>query len=107
MRFRDADLRAFFAQQQYDVEVLSQHIVCATEEEARLVLELLDEGTPFESLIRPLFSAQHSAALWPRRLGRLVQDRRGVRGAEGAAQHHARRQRVSRPRADCERLPRL
>ena len=51
--FSDADLRAFFAQQQYDVEVLSQHIVCATEEEARLVLELLDEGTPFESLIRP------------------------------------------------------
>ena len=26
---------------------------CATEEEARLVLELLEEGTPFESLIRP------------------------------------------------------
>ena len=51
--FTDADLRAFFAQQQYDVEVLSQHIVCATEEEARLVLELLEEGTPFESLIRP------------------------------------------------------
>ena len=35
------------------MEVLSQHIVCATEEEARLVLELLEEGTPFESLIRP------------------------------------------------------
>ena len=51
--FSDADLRAFFAQQQYDVEVLSQHIVCATEEEARLVLELLGEGTPFESLVRP------------------------------------------------------
>ena len=51
--FSDADLRAFFAQQQYDVEVLSQHIVCATEEEARLVLELLEEGVPFESLIRP------------------------------------------------------
>ena len=51
--FSDADLRAFFAQQQYDVEVRSQHIVCATEEEARLVLELLGEGTPFESLVRP------------------------------------------------------
>jgi peptidyl-prolyl cis-trans isomerase C len=51
--FSDADLRVFFAQQQYDVEVLSQHIVCATEEEARLVLELIEEGTPFESLIRP------------------------------------------------------
>ena len=51
--FSDADLRAFFAQQQYDVEVNSQHIVCATEEEARLVLELIEEGTPFESLIRP------------------------------------------------------
>ena len=51
--FSDADLRAFFAQQQYDVEVLSQHIVCANQEEAHLVLELLEEGTPFESLIRP------------------------------------------------------
>ena len=51
--FSDADLQAFFAQQQYDVEVLSQHIVCATEEEARLVLELLEEEVPFESLIRP------------------------------------------------------
>ena len=51
--FSEADLRAFFAQQQYDAEVLSQHIVCANEEEARLVLELLEEGTPFESLIRP------------------------------------------------------
>ena len=51
--FSDAELRAFFAQQQYDVEVLSQHIVCATKEEARLVLELLGEGTPFESLVRP------------------------------------------------------
>ncbi len=51
--FSEAELRAFFAQQQYDVEVLSQHIVCATEQEARLVLELLGEGTPFESLIRP------------------------------------------------------
>lgn len=51
--FSEAELRAFFAQQQYDVEVNSQHIVCATEEEARLVLELIEEGTPFESLIRP------------------------------------------------------
>lgn len=51
--FSDADLRAFFAHQQFDVEVLSQHIVCATAEEARLVLELLGEGTPFESLIKP------------------------------------------------------
>ena len=96
--FSDADLRAFFAQQQYDVEVNSQHIVCATEEEARLVLELLGEGVPFESLIRPYSLPNIQQALWPRRLGRLVQDRRGVRGAEGAAQHHARRQRVSRPR---------
>ena len=51
--FTEEELRAFFARQQYDVEVLSQHIVCATEEEARLVLELLGEGTPFESLVRP------------------------------------------------------
>ena len=52
-RFSDEELRAFFARQQYDVEVRSQHIVCATQEEARLVLELLGEGTPFESLVRP------------------------------------------------------
>ena len=51
--FTEEELREFFVRQQYDVEVLSQHIVCATEEEARLVLELLGEGTPFESLIRP------------------------------------------------------
>ena len=51
--FTEEELRAFFARQQYDAEVLSQHIVCATEEEARLVLELLGEGTPFESLVRP------------------------------------------------------
>ncbi len=56
--FTEEELRAFFAQQQYDVEVLSQHIVCATEEEARLVLELLGEGTPFESLVR-LYSLQN------------------------------------------------
>ncbi len=56
--FSDAELRAFFAQQQYDVEVLSQHIVCATEEEAHYVLGLLEEGTPFESLVRP-YSLQH------------------------------------------------
>ena len=56
--FTEEELRAFFARQQYDVEVLSQHIVCATEEEARLVLELLGEGTPFESLVR-LYSLQN------------------------------------------------
>ena len=51
--FTEEALRAFFAERQYDIEVFSQHIVCATEEEAKLVLELLAEGTPFESLIRP------------------------------------------------------
>ena len=56
--FSDAELRAFLARQQYDVEVLSQHIVCATEQEARYVLELLGEGVPFESLVRP-YSLQH------------------------------------------------
>ena len=49
--FSDADLRAFAAQHQYDVEVLSQHIVCATEEEAREVLTALKEGVAFETLV--------------------------------------------------------
>ncbi len=50
-------LRAFAKERAYDVEVLSQQIVCATEEEALEVLAALQEGTPFESLV-PIYSTE-------------------------------------------------
>ena len=50
-----AELRAFAQEREYDVEVLSQQIVCATEEEALEALVALQEGTPFESLV-PIYS---------------------------------------------------
>ena len=49
------ELRAFAQEREYDVEVLSRHIVCATEEEAQEVLAALQEDTPFESLV-PIYS---------------------------------------------------
>lgn len=51
----EAELRAFAQEREYDVEVLSRQIVCATEEEALEVLVALEEGTPFESLV-PIYS---------------------------------------------------
>ena len=51
----EEELRAFAKEREYDVEVLSQQIVCATEEEALEVLMALQEGTPFESLV-PIYS---------------------------------------------------
>ena len=51
----EEELRVFAKEREYDVEVLSQHIVCATEEEAWEVLTALQEGTPFESLV-PIYS---------------------------------------------------
>ena len=51
----EEELRAFAKEREYDVEVLSQQIVCATEEEALEVLTALQEGTPFESLV-PIYS---------------------------------------------------
>lgn len=51
----EAELRAFAQQREYDVEVLSQHIVCATAEEAEEVLAALREDTPFEALV-PIYS---------------------------------------------------
>lgn len=51
----EAELRAFAQEREYDVEVLSQHIVCATAEEAEEVLAALREDTPFESLV-PIYS---------------------------------------------------
>ncbi len=51
----EEELRNFAKEREYDVEVLSQQIVCATEEEALEVLTALQEGTPFESLV-PIYS---------------------------------------------------
>lgn len=51
----EEELRAFAQEREYDVEVLSRQIVCATEEEALEVLVALQEGTPFESLV-PIYS---------------------------------------------------
>ena len=49
--FTDEQLHDFFVEQQYDSEVLSQHIVCATEQRARQAIAALDEGASFESLV--------------------------------------------------------
>ena len=51
----EEELRAFAKEREYDVEVLSRQIVCATEEEALEVLMALQEGTRFESLV-PIYS---------------------------------------------------
>ena len=53
----DEELRAFAKEREYDVEVLSRQIVCATEEEALEVLMALQEDTPFESLV-PIYSTE-------------------------------------------------
>ena len=53
----EEELRAFAKEREYDVEVLSQQIVCATEEEALEVLTALQEGSPFESLV-PIYSTE-------------------------------------------------
>lgn len=50
-RFTEEELRAFFHQYQYDVEVMSQHIVCTSEERAFEVIEALNAGAAFESLV--------------------------------------------------------
>ena len=51
----EEELRAFAKEREYDVEILSQQIVCATEEEAWEVLTALQEGSSFESLV-PIYS---------------------------------------------------
>ena len=56
--FTEEELRLFFAERQYDTEVFSQHIVCATEAEALEVLDRLGKGESFEELF-PLFSTPH------------------------------------------------
>ncbi len=49
--FTEEELRTFFHDYQYDVEVMSQHIVCTSEERALEVIEALNAGAAFESLV--------------------------------------------------------
>ena len=54
----EEEVRVFFLEREFDTEVFSQHIVCATEEEAWEVLERLGKGEAFEDLF-PLYSVPH------------------------------------------------
>jgi hypothetical protein len=54
----EEELKQFFVDRQYDTEVFSQHIVCASEEKAWEALARLDEGETFEELF-PLYSTPH------------------------------------------------
>ncbi len=51
----EEQLRAFAKERAYDVEVLTEQIVCATEQEAQEVLMALQEGTSFAALV-PIYS---------------------------------------------------
>ncbi len=66
----EQELRDYLVEAQYDVEVLSRHIVCATREDGIAVHAALLEGTPFEVLV-----AQHSR--------RSIQERFGPGGWVG------------------------
>jgi parvulin-like peptidyl-prolyl isomerase len=56
--FSEEELRAFYIRKQFDVEVLSQHIVCSTEEKAREALVKLQGGATYESLV-PTYSVEN------------------------------------------------
>jgi peptidyl-prolyl cis-trans isomerase C len=60
----EEELRDFFHARDLDVEVLSRHIVCRTEEEARQVHAALTSGADFVALV-----AQHSTPSIQRRFG--------------------------------------
>lgn len=49
--FTEAELREHFTAAHFDVEVLSRHIVCDTEAEARQVLQALADSVPFGTLV--------------------------------------------------------
>ena len=66
----ESELREYFVEQRYDVEVLSRHIVCDSEEEALRVVARLQAGAPFGDLV-----AEHSL--------RNIQDRFGPEGWVG------------------------
>ena len=47
----EEELRAYYHEAQYDIEVNARHIVCATEEDAWTVVEGLQAGGSFDSLL--------------------------------------------------------
>ena len=49
--FSEEQLRQFFVERNYNYEVLAQHIVCKSEDEARKVIAELNKGVPFASLV--------------------------------------------------------
>jgi len=66
----EQELRAYFVEAQYDMEVLSRHIVCGSQEQGVAVHAALLAGTSFEELV-----AKHSR--------RSIQDRFGPSGWVG------------------------
>ena len=54
----EEELRKFFVERQFDTEIFSQHIVCATEQEAWEVLDRLGKGETFADLF-PLYAVPH------------------------------------------------
>jgi len=54
----EEELREFFVERQFDTEIFSQHIVCATEQEAWEVLTRLGKGETFADLF-PLYAVPH------------------------------------------------
>ncbi len=50
-RSTEEEERRLFIEQRYNLEFLSQQVVCATEEEAREALEALKAGEPFAALV--------------------------------------------------------
>ncbi len=47
----EQEMRAYFHEQEFDIEVMSRHIVCASEEDASAVLDGLAAGVDFDSLL--------------------------------------------------------
>lgn len=54
----EEELQVFFVERQFDTQVSSQHIVCASEKEAWEVLDRLGQGETFTELF-PLYSVPH------------------------------------------------
>ena len=103
----EEELRTFAKEREYDVEVLSQQIVCATEEEALEVLMALQEGSPFESLVPIYSNGDHPAALWPGWPVGVVQDGPHAARVDGTTADHGRGPTLSASGEDPNRLSRL
>jgi parvulin-like peptidyl-prolyl isomerase len=62
----EEELKAFLAEKEYDTEVLSQHIVCATEEDALTVLAALNSGQDFATLVPAYSTAEIQRRFGPK-----------------------------------------